>query len=140
MINASASAPLIYLIYADDMSKNSNLDHAFGPYDPNIYETNGFVPRKLQHHRQSVQQSPAPSASPPDSLRRNGHDAALPDSSVNPSNNLTGQNVHLDPTGDDFTVRARSSSEERESLTPAQSKRKAQNRAAYVEAASSRPR
>ena len=37
-----------------------------------------------------------------------------------------------DFAGEDFVNRTRSSSEEKDSMTPAQTKRKAQNRAAYV--------
>ncbi len=40
--------------------------------------------------------------------------------------------MDVDPIGEELMNRARSSSEERDSMTPAQSKRKAQNRAAYV--------
>lgn len=63
--------------------------------------------------------------SPPDSLTKRS--ASSPDVTYNQQNDPN----TLD--GDDTQMAVgRSSSDEKESLTPAQSKRKAQNRAAYV--------
>jgi hypothetical protein len=49
---------------------------------------------------------------------------------INYNNDVVDQNIASDPVGDEFMNRNRSSSEEKDSMTPAQSKRKAQNRAA----------
>ena len=101
-------------------------------FDRRVYSTGNLVPPQLQHHPPSSHQSPVPSISPCDSQTNPVHRASVPEAHFKPLNNLVGQNVASDPLGEEFVSRARSSSEEKDSMTPAQSKRKAQNRAAYV--------
>lgn len=140
---SSQSVPGCLWSIADEIVPDQQFDSSFEPFDQNVYETNGFVPSRVQPHRpslQSVQRTPAPSVSPSDSLGNSRHQSGLSDSNMNSTRGIPVTNVDVvgqsgmdvDPIGEELMNRARSSSEERDSMTPAQSKRKAQNRAAYV--------
>ena len=99
-----------------------------------MYETNSFIPQ-IQHPRQSLQslhQTSVPSVSPSDSLQNKGRQLSISETNITSNNGAVAQNMDIDPVGDELMNRAQSSSEERDSMTPAQNKRKAQNRAAYV--------
>jgi len=116
--------------------KNQHYPSGFEAFDHSVYDASNFVPPHFPPHRQSLRQSPEPSISPSNSLRNNGRKPSLSDPSYNPNNGLLEQGIPSDltaePASEDFMNKTRSSSEEKESMTPAQTKRKAQNRAAYV--------
>ncbi|ERF76197.1 hypothetical protein EPUS_07397 [Endocarpon pusillum Z07020] len=115
-------------------SANQHFDPGFPAFDHSVYDTNNFVPPHFTSHQHPVHESPAPSISPSGSLQHNGHISSTSEPNISSNNGVVEQNVLPDPMGDvvgeDFMNRTRSSSEEKDSMTPAQNKRKAQNRAA----------
>lgn len=90
--------------------------------DPNAF--NHYFEQPIQYNTNHI--VPPPPASPPHSIHRPSVSQALPYES---SNSLASE-VIVDPEYDQAPGRG-SSDDDKDNLTPAQSRRKAQNRAAY---------
>ncbi len=117
--------------------QNQHFDPGFSAFDHSVYDANNFAPTHFPNHRHVVHESPAPSISPSGSVQHNGRKGSISEPNASSNNGIAEQNVLPvpmgDTVGDEFMSRTRSSSEEKDSMTPAQTKRKAQNRAAYVD-------